>query len=743
MIRPSDGVVQAYTGLGLKPHAGIIGVIVLLAGLAAIPLRLPGIANADDILPTIYRVFSLNESWQAGVLYPRLSSDLAYAYGAPLFQFYPPLASYVAGLFHLLGLGFINAIKAAYFLGFVCAGLGMYVYVVRLYGVRAGALLAAVAYMYAPYYFVDVYKRGALAEALALALLPWVLGAFYNLFQTGDQGWFALAALALAALVLTHNSLSLFFLMLLMVYLVVLGLGRRWWLCLAAVGLALGLSAFFWLPAIAERTSVDLSRMTQGMYDVSRNLFPLRDLFQRGFLFDYAVPQAFRWGLLPAILTSAGFVVGMWKLKSQRRLILFFALVVAVALLLQTPAAAIFWTRLPLVNFIQFPWRLQTLVALGGAILIGALPALFGRSSHTPAGRPANPAGWTASGVLVVVLILTATAQLWPAYQAAWQASKFSESDISRQDMYARGRTDFELFGDYQPIWVAAAMTEVMNGVSTPVESSPQPWPTPIVQVRRWRPAQIAALVSAPASFPLALHRFYFPGWQAIVDGQAAPVYPSGELGLVTVEVPAGDHVVELRFSDTPLRRFANGLSLLSLGIWLALAIPTMRGRPWLAALLLLGVLGAVAAWGLTRPSADPAQQEAVQVNLGDQVQLTGYALDRAAYRPGEDVRVTLYWLGTRHPEKDYKVFVHLRDLDDRQMISQHESDPVYGYTPMTRWEPGELMADEHLLPLPADTPPGTYQLWVGIYDPATGERVTRSDAPGQDRLPIGVVTVR
>ena len=743
MIRSRDGVVQAETGLGLKPHAGMIGVIVLLAGLAAIPLRLPGIANSDDILPTIYRVFSLHASWQAGVFYPRLSSDLAYAYGVPLFQFYPPLASYVAELFHVLGLGFINAIKATYLLGFVCAGLGMYVYVARLYGARAGALLAAVAYMYAPYYFVDVYKRGAMAEALALALLPWVLWVFYNLQKTGGRGWFALSALLLAALVLTHNSLSLFFLPMLIVYCAVLGIGRRWWLCLAAATLGLGMSAFFWLPAIAERGYVNLTVLTQGMYDVMLYLLPLRDLLQRGVLFDYSVPQAFRWGLLPAILTSAGFVVGLWKLKSQRRLILFFALVVAVALLLQSPAAATFWTRLPLVNFIQFPWRLQTFVALGGAILIGALPALFVRPSQTASDRPDSRAGWLVTGVLAVVLILTGAAQLWPAYQAAWQASKFSESDIGRQYMYARGRADFELFGDYRPIWVAADMTKMADGRPAPAGSTSQPWPTPIIQVSRWRPAQFAARVTALAPFPLALHRFYFPGWQARIDGQAAPVYPSGELGLVTVDVPAGDHVVELRFGDTPLRRFANGLSLLSLGIWLALAIPALRRRPWLAGLLLLGMLGAVAAWEVARPSADPAQREAVQANLGGQAQLTGYALDRAAYRPGEDVRVTLYWLGSRQPGKDYKVFVHLRDLADQQMISQHDGDPVYGSTPLTRWEPGELMADEHLLPLPADTPSGTYQLWVGMYDPATGERVTRSDAPGQDRLPIGVVTVR
>jgi hypothetical protein len=743
MIRSRDEAVQAGTGLGLKPHAGMIGVIVLLAGLAAIPLRLPGIANSDDILPTIYRVFSLHASWQAGVFYPRLSSELAYAYGVPLFQFYPPLASYVAELFHVLGLGFINAIKVTYLLGLVCAGLGMYVYVARLFGSRAGALLAAVAYMYAPYYFVDIFKRGALAEALALALLPWILWAFSNLHQTGGRGWFVLTALALAALVLTHNSLSLFFLPLLIMYLAVLGLGRRWWLCLAAVGLALGLSTFFWLPAIAERTYVNFSRMTQGMYDVSHNLLPLRGLLQRGFLFDYSVPHAFRWGLVPAILTSAGFVVGLWKLKSQRRLILFFALVVAVALLLQAPAAAIFWTRLPLVNFIQFPWRLQTFVALGGAILIGALPALFARPSQTAADRPDSRAGWLLTGVLAVVLISTSTARLWPAYQAAWHASKFSEGDISRQYLYARGRSDFELFGDYQPIGVAAAMTEVMNGISTPTEPTPQPWPTPAVQVLRWRPAQFVARVTAQVTFPLALHRFYFPGWQARIDGQAAPVYPSGELGLVTVDVPAGDHAVELRFGDTPLRRLANGLSLLSLGIWLVLAIPTLRRRPWLMGLLLLVLLAAVAAWGMARPSADPAQRQAVQANLGGQAQLTGYALDRSAYRPGEEVRVTLYWEGLRRPDKDYKVFVHLRDLADQQMISQHDSDPVYGYTPTTRWEPGELLADEHLLPLPADTPPGTYQLWVGMYDPATGERLTRADAPGQDRLPIGTVIVQ
>ena len=336
----------------------------------------------------------------------------------------------------------------------------------RLYGSRAGALLAAVAYMWAPYYFVDIYRRGTLAEALALALLPWILWAFYNLHETERRGWFALSALLLAALVLIHNSLSLFFLPLLVVYLAVLGIGRRWWPCLAAVALALGLSAFFWLPAIAERGYVNLTPMTQGRYDAMLSLFPLSELQQSSFSFDYSVPQAFRWGLVTAILALVGLIVGLWKLKPQRRLILFFALVVFVSLLLQLSVAGPFWTRVSLVRYIQFPWRLQAFATLGAAILIGTLPVPFVQRLQTSASRSdirETWASWLMAGALAALLIFAATVRLWPAYQAAWQASKLSERDISRQGMYARGRVEFELSSDYQPIWVGAAMTEVSS----------------------------------------------------------------------------------------------------------------------------------------------------------------------------------------------------------------------------------------------------------------------------------------
>ena len=46
-----------------------------------------------------------------------------------------------------------------------------------------------------------------------------------------------------------------------------------------------------------------------------------------------------------------------------------------------------------------------------------------------------------------------------------------------------------------------------------------------------------------------------------MIDGQSVPTFASGDLGLVTVQVPAGEHQVELRFGDTALRRAATWLA--------------------------------------------------------------------------------------------------------------------------------------------------------------------------------------
>ena len=68
-----------------------------------------------------------------------------------------------------------------------------------------------------------------------------------------------------------------------------------------------------------------------------------------------------------------------------------------------------------------------------------------------------------------------------------------------------------------------------------------------------------------PASPPPGrLNRLYYPGWEVKIDGREVPIWPS-ENGLIELATPSAGAKIEASFTDTPLRRSAKIISLLSL----------------------------------------------------------------------------------------------------------------------------------------------------------------------------------
>ena len=126
---------------------------------------------------------------------------------------------------------------------------------------------------------------------------------------------------------------------------------------------------------------------------------------------------------------------------------------------------------------------------------------------------------------------------------------------------------------------------------------------------------------------------------------------------------------------------------------------------------------------------------------------LVGYDLDRPAYRPGDIVYLQLWWRATATVPADWTVFTHLLGppkADGSIVWAGRDARPGQGSAPTTAWQPGDLILDEYQLQLPADAPPGSYRIEVGLYDPATGgARAVTSDPPGQDHLVLGAVMVR
>jgi len=143
-------------------------------------------------------------------------------------------------------------------------------------------------------------------------------------------------------------------------------------------------------------------------------------------------------------------------------------------------------------------------------------------------------------------------------------------------------------------------------------------------------------------------------------------------------------------------------------------------------------------------PQREPSQP-VVEGNLGGLVRLVGYdPAPPLQAEGGASLPLTLTWEALAPMTDDYTVFVHLTGEDGRP-LAQADGPPLAGAYPTSFWKVGERLADAHLLAMPPEVPAGDYQLRVGMYLLATGERLPLLDAEGQvagDHIRLGPVTV-
>ena len=126
-----------------------------------------------------------------------------------------------------------------------------------------------------------------------------------------------------------------------------------------------------------------------------------------------------------------------------------------------------------------------------------------------------------------------------------------------------------------------------------------------------------------------------------------------------------------------------------------------------------------------------PSPENLLSVTFGDQINLLGYNLSDQRLVPSGSLELTLFWSPRGRPAHDYTVFVHLLD-SERQLRGQADSPPRSGKYPTSVWDAGEVIDDLHTLSLAPDLPAGQYKIVLGLYDPATGQRVQTVDENGK-----------
>ncbi len=592
------------TNLNLRARAIVAAIVCAAVSLVSWPWLDPRFewSATFDGENHLIRLFLVGDALKAGDWYPRWLPDLAMGYGYPLFNYYAPGMYAVATALRGLGLPIIAAFQWTGVIAVALAATGTYALTRHVIGDRIGAVVAATAFVLAPYpFFTNLYDRAQVPEALALGILPWALLATWRAWHNGGA-WVGTLGIGVAALLLTHNITSV-----LASPLIAGVIGVAWWggrtpwkhaLRRVSVGITtgIGLSAFFWVPVVLEASAVHLGRsdVTPYLFDpittVGDLVHTIRGLDWSSRSIFTTLPSTLvvrppNHETIPiALLTLATLgtvATGVSRAQSgaaSQAITIMCAIGVAACLAMNATWVRIAWQTLPIISVIQYAWRLYGPLSLMAA-LAGA--------GFVAAWRPASRMRAVAIAVATVLIATTAIGSILTR-QGTLAASPPPRPDgrmaFAREtDRYAGGTTST---GEFLPrtVEISDLTPGVHRGLSVFTDAIPEAsWHAGLVRIPSGDAEftaidharnRIIAEVEATTASTVAFHQFMFPGWRATIDGTPTPVasMPYDEsihaaLGYMVVAVPPGHHRVEVAFGTTPPRVIGTAVSLLTLAL--------------------------------------------------------------------------------------------------------------------------------------------------------------------------------
>jgi len=332
----------------------------------------------------VARLSEMHRALVDGYLPVRWSKNLGFGYGMPLFNFYAPLFYYVAEIFHLLGFDYLNSIKLVLVATFGIGFWGMYLLGKHFWG-KGGGWLAAVSFIYVPYRAVDTYVRGAFGELLALSLIPLALYLTMRLVAEPGRKLVVAFSLVTASIFLAHNLVAI----MVLPFLVVLGIItclverrlviRRMMMLVLALGLAMGLAAFYLVPALGEQGYTQIDSLTQGYSNYKYHFLYLRQLWHSewgygGSIYGLEDDISFEIGKPQLLMALIGGLVVFAKTIGKKRWVLWgVGALVAISIWLTSFKSEKVWDILPFMAYFQFPWRFLNLIVVGVSFLSGGV----------------------------------------------------------------------------------------------------------------------------------------------------------------------------------------------------------------------------------------------------------------------------------------------------------------------------------------------------------------------------------
>jgi hypothetical protein len=280
--------------------------------------------------------------------------------------------------------------------------------------------------------------------------------------------------------------------------------------------LGLGMSAFFWSPALAERSFVQFDSAVVSV--PSQYFLSVKDMTFLG-------------------MTTVLSIMLYFVLPKKKRL--FEMVIIGIILfgyMMALPISGIFWNSPLLTKLVQFPFRFLMLPILFGPwILTYVVDAL---------------AGWKRWVVIALFITL-----LLPVAIELPSVVQFVSRPIG---YYTTNEGTTTVANEYMPTWVADVpknrTVDVLDVISGNADLSQRVFRKDIINVG----------INAKETSIIQINKVYYPGWMVNIDGVPIPINHQNEFGFMRVTVPTGVHTMKAIFRETPFRFVIDLLSFVA-----------------------------------------------------------------------------------------------------------------------------------------------------------------------------------
>ena len=515
--------------------------------------------------------------WQ----YPHWAFSPAWNAGEPRFLFYPPLSWLLGAL--LITVLFPSAAPIAYIFLCLCgAGFAMY-HLARHYVSPNAALLAAAFYLANPYILFCAFERTAFAELLAAAWIPLLL-----LVVLRERPTIRGIAIPIALLWLTNAPAAVMgcytFALLAVIHTIrsfaspknvelsqppapsPVRLAATY---ILGTVLGLALPAYYLIPAAYERQYVQ----------VAMAIIPNMRV-QDNFLFTHTADAAHN-AVNHTASTLALVVLGLTVITISALLLLrrgatptsasdseqqpaitparpdasipaMLAILTVVITLLLVPISLPLWLHLPNLQYLQFPWRLLTILS---AVLAFALALLLDRWTLLFKQAPVI-AAIAALALTVVGYRLYAQGCDNPDRPSTIATLYNTHHGAPPTDEYTPLAADNDVLRTNDPgYWLAnTANAKAPNTTPTAGELNPSlgtdDTPVPDAQTLS-APAPTRYLFRLQHPTYLILNLRDYPSWRVVCNGLVLNNHIQRNDGLLAVLLPAGPSTIDVRWHDT------------------------------------------------------------------------------------------------------------------------------------------------------------------------------------------------